>query len=154
LTYEYILGHTRDIQHFMPQVWRPSGGSYELIGQNSRTVCTYFSMLHYRNLYNQKLGLGRYGEKPIRYVLRYAQSNTQDVLTIRYKGKHLGKLRIWINLVQILVIINVGGNNVIIKQHINNYSLIQFNDSSIKKENIKRKVRKLQELTYKTGSKC
>jgi len=40
------------------------------------------------------LGLGRYGKNPIRYVLRYAQSNTQYVLTIRYKGKHLGTLRI------------------------------------------------------------
>ena len=43
-------------------------------------------------------------------------------------GKHLWTLRIMINLVQILVIINVGGNNVIIKQHINNlkFELLPF----------------------------
>jgi len=35
---------------------------------------------------------GSIRKKPKRYVLRYAQGNTQYVLTIRYKGKHLGTL--------------------------------------------------------------
>ena len=81
--------------------------------------------------------------------MRYAQSNTQYVLTIRYNGKHLG---IQINLVKILVIINVGGNNVIIKQHIN---ILQY---SLMSHHLKTKHQKKgQEVTrthFRDGGKC